>query len=89
MHGYIIIEQNLNEYVIQFYSNNIRQPTTHFYSMHGCIMVKRQNSNKLFLGVEFPYVPNTNGIPIVCDMSSSIMTKRIDVSKVNKKIYNC
>ncbi|XP_018565311.1 probable phosphoserine aminotransferase [Anoplophora glabripennis] len=37
--------------------------------------------NETVDGVEFPYVPNTNGVPIVCDMSSSIMTKKVDVSK--------
>lgn len=37
---------------------------------------------KFFVGVEFPYIPETNGVPIVADMSSSIMTKNLDVSKV-------
>ncbi|RZC39048.1 phosphoserine aminotransferase, partial [Asbolus verrucosus] len=37
--------------------------------------------NETVDGVEFPYVPNSNGVPIVCDMSSSIMTKRVDVAK--------
>ncbi|KAJ8918012.1 hypothetical protein NQ315_011465 [Exocentrus adspersus] len=37
--------------------------------------------NETVDGVEFPYVPNTNGVPIVCDMSSSIMTKTLDISK--------
>lgn len=39
-------------------------------------------SINLFSGVEFPYVPESNGVPIVSDMSSSIMTKKVDVSKV-------
>ncbi|RZB40273.1 Aminotran 5 domain containing protein, partial [Asbolus verrucosus] len=37
--------------------------------------------NETVDGVEFPYVPNSNGVPIVCDMSSSIMTKHVDVAK--------
>lgn len=37
----------------------------------------------LFLGVEFPYIPESNGVPIVADMSSNIMTRKFDVSKVN------
>lgn len=36
----------------------------------------------IVLGVEFPYIPETNGVPIVTDMSSSIMTKKLDISKV-------
>lgn len=32
-------------------------------------------------GVEFPYIPETNGVPIVVDMSSNIMTRKFDVSK--------
>lgn len=39
-------------------------------------------ANETVDGVEFPYVPETNGVPIVSDMSSCIMTKKIDVSKV-------
>lgn len=37
--------------------------------------------NETIDGIEFPFVPDTKGIPIVADMSSSIMTKKIDVSK--------
>ncbi|KAJ8963622.1 hypothetical protein NQ314_005522 [Rhamnusium bicolor] len=37
--------------------------------------------NETVDGVEFPYIPETNGIPLVSDMSSSIMTKKVDVSK--------
>ena len=33
-------------------------------------------------GVEFPFVPETNGVPLVCDMSSNILTRKIDFSKV-------
>ena len=34
------------------------------------------------LGIEFHFVPETNGVPVVCDMSSNILTKKVDVSKV-------
>ena len=37
----------------------------------------------IFSGVEFPEIPETNGIPIVCDMSSNLLTRTFDVSKVN------
>ncbi|CAG9857631.1 unnamed protein product [Phyllotreta striolata] len=37
--------------------------------------------NETVDGVEFSYIPETNGVPLVSDMSSSIMSKKIDVSK--------
>lgn len=38
-------------------------------------------------GIEFDYVPETNGVPLVADMSSNILTKPFDVSKVKIKDY--
>jgi phosphoserine aminotransferase len=37
--------------------------------------------NETIGGVEFPYVPGTNGVPLVADMSSTILSRPIDVSK--------
>ena len=37
----------------------------------------------MFLGVEFDFVPETNGVPLVCDMSSNILSRPVDVSKVS------
>jgi len=37
--------------------------------------------NETIGGVEFPYVPETNGVPLVADMSSTILSREIDVSK--------
>ena len=34
-------------------------------------------------GVEFPWVPETGDVPLVCDASSSFLTHKIDVSKVS------
>ncbi|KAK7791835.1 hypothetical protein R5R35_001250 [Gryllus longicercus] len=38
-------------------------------------------SNETIHGVEFPYIPDTQGVPLVADMSSNIMSRPIDVSK--------
>lgn len=35
-------------------------------------------------GVEFPFIPETNGVPIVADMSSNIFSKPFDVTKVRR-----
>lgn len=36
----------------------------------------------IFSGIEFDYIPETNGVPLVADMSSNILTKPFEVSKV-------
>ncbi len=37
--------------------------------------------NETIQGVEFPYIPDTGDIPLVADMSSTILSRPIDVSK--------
>ncbi|HID45373.1 MAG TPA: 3-phosphoserine/phosphohydroxythreonine transaminase [Chromatiaceae bacterium] len=37
--------------------------------------------NETIQGVEFPYVPDTGDVPLVADMSSTILSRPIDVSK--------
>lgn len=37
--------------------------------------------NETVDGVEFDFVPETNNVPIVCDMSSNFMSRKVDVSK--------
>ena len=37
--------------------------------------------NETIVGVEFPYVPQTGDIPLVADMSSTILSRPVDVSK--------
>ncbi len=37
--------------------------------------------NETISGVEFDYVPETRGVPLVADMSSSILSQPLDVSK--------
>lgn len=38
-------------------------------------------ANNTIFGTEWKYIPETNGVPLVCDMSSNIMSKPVDVSK--------
>ena len=38
-------------------------------------------ANETIGGVEFHWTPNTGDVPLVCDMSSNILSKPIDVSK--------
>ena len=37
--------------------------------------------NETIQGVEFPYIPDTGEIPLVADMSSTILSRPVDVSK--------
>ena len=37
--------------------------------------------NETIGGVEFPYLPETGGVPLVADMSSTILSRPLDVSK--------
>ena len=37
--------------------------------------------NNTIYGTEWKYVPETNGVPIIADMSSNILSKPVDVSK--------
>ena len=59
-----------------------------FYYAHS--LVKCVHLYFLFCvtGVEFHHVPETNGVPIVCDMSSNILTRPIDISKVRNVLFN-
>lgn len=38
-------------------------------------------SNNTIYGTEWQYVPDTGAVPLVCDMSSNILSKPVDVSK--------
>ncbi|GFO37055.1 phosphoserine aminotransferase [Plakobranchus ocellatus] len=38
-------------------------------------------ANETIHGVEFQYIPETNGVPLVCDMSSNFLSRPFDVSK--------
>jgi len=38
-------------------------------------------SNETVGGIEFSEIPETNGVPLICDMSSNIMTRKFDVTK--------
>ncbi len=37
--------------------------------------------NNTIFGTKYPYLPETNGVPLVADMSSSIMSEPVDVSR--------
>lgn len=38
-------------------------------------------ANETVHGIEWSYIPDTNGIPLVADMSSNILTKPLDITK--------
>lgn len=38
-------------------------------------------ANETINGIEFDFIPETNGVPLVCDMSSNVLTRPLDVTK--------
>ncbi|WP_047392139.1 3-phosphoserine/phosphohydroxythreonine transaminase [Chitinibacter sp. ZOR0017] len=38
-------------------------------------------SNETIGGVEFNFIPKANGVPLICDMSSNILSRPVDVSQ--------
>lgn len=38
--------------------------------------------NETANGIEFPFIPVTNGVPLVADMSSNLFTRPFDITKV-------
>ncbi|XP_063216790.1 probable phosphoserine aminotransferase isoform X1 [Bacillus rossius redtenbacheri] len=38
-------------------------------------------ANETIHGIEFPFIPDTKGVPLVCDMSSNFLSHPVDVSK--------
>lgn len=42
--------------------------------------------NETAEGIEYPFIPDTNGVPLVVDMSSNIFTRPLDITKVSQPI---
>jgi len=38
-------------------------------------------ANETIHGIEFDFIPETNGVPLICDMSSNVLTRPIDIKK--------
>lgn len=64
-------EDKNNSYIPSQQEINISPDASYF---HYC-------ANNTIEGTEWKYIPETNGVPIACDMSSNIMSKPVDVSK--------
>jgi phosphoserine aminotransferase len=60
------------------YTGVPRQGELHF---SGAASYAHYTPNETISGVEFGYVPETGGVPLVADMSSSILSRPVDVSK--------
>ena len=43
-------------------------------------------ANNTIYGTEWQYVPETDGVPLACDMSSDILSRPVDVSKYQRMI---
>jgi phosphoserine aminotransferase len=59
----------------------LRVPPQHELSFSAGAAYAHYTPNETISGVEFGYVPETRGVPLVADMSSSILSRPIDVSR--------
>ncbi len=61
--------------------NFMRTPAASELSLNSDAAYVHYTPNETIGGVEFPYVPETGDVPLVADMSSTILSRPIDVSK--------
>lgn len=61
--------------------NFIRAPRQDELHLSGDAAYVHYTPNETIRGVEFPYVPETHGVPLVADMSSTILSRPVDVTK--------
>jgi phosphoserine aminotransferase len=61
--------------------NYMRVPPQAELRLSGNAAYVHYTPNETISGVEFGYVPETNGAPLVADMSSSILSRPVDVAK--------
>jgi phosphoserine aminotransferase len=62
-------------------SNFTTTPTQSELQLSGDAAYLHYTPNETIQGVEFPYVPETGGVPLVADFSSTILSRPIDVSQ--------
>jgi phosphoserine aminotransferase len=63
-------------------SNNFsRVPQQDELQLHGDAAYLHYTPNETIGGLEFPYVPQSGAVPLVADMSSSILSRPIDVTQ--------
>ena len=55
----------------------------------GCEAYLHYTPNETIGGVEFGYVPDAGDVPLVADMSSTILSRPIDVVEVRPHLRRC
>ena len=62
-------------------SNFTTVPAADSLSFNGDAAYVHYTPNETIVGVEFPYTPDTGDVPLVADMSSTILSRPLDVSR--------
>ena len=62
-------------------SNFTTVPAEHSLKFSDDAAYVHYTPNETIVGVEFPYVPDTGDVPLIADMSSTILSRPIDVSR--------
>jgi len=68
-------------HVIADTSSDFRAPREEELNFSADAAYVHYTPNETIQGVEFPYIPDTGDIPLVADMSSTILSRPVDVSK--------
>lgn len=61
--------------------NYMSLPPRGAWSIYADAAYLHYTSNETIGGVEFPDIPDAEGLPLVCDMSSNILSRPVDVSR--------
>ncbi len=62
-------------------SNFTTTPSQNNLQLNGDAAYLHYTPNETIQGVEFPYIPDSGDVPLVADMSSTILSRPIDVSR--------
>ena len=87
--GQIIAEKNDKKIIIpklsEFSLFSVGVPDKSSWKLNPDASYVYYCANETIHGVELHNIPETNGVPLVCDMSSNILSRPFDVSKVRNK----
>jgi len=73
--------KNFGEVHDVYTATELAAPSQDQLNLSGDAAYVHYTPNETIQGVEFGYIPETNGVPLVADMSSTILSRPVDVSK--------
>lgn len=77
--------QTLLNFLFLLISPEIPEPNT--WTLNPAASYVYYCCNETVHGVEYNFIPETNGVVLVCDMSSNFLSRPVDVSKVRCRMF--